>query len=126
MKKSIVVDYDNICAICGRPKESQHHLIFGNSQRKLADEDGLTMPTCNRCHNMAVFRTEQIHDNPMAESLSKALGEFAWERYEIAKELAETKNKLNEFMGNDKRTTPERIIDLTQTKFMARYGRSYL
>lgn len=126
MKKSIVVDYDNICAICGKPRECTHHLVFGASQRKLADEDGLTIPTCNRCHNMAVFRTEQIHDNPMAESLSKAVGQKAWEENYIAEKMADLTTRLNAFTGETKTVTAEELRDEANTAFMARYGRSYI
>ena len=127
-KKSIVVDYDNFCAICGKPRDCDHHLVFGNGLRKLADEDGLFIPIDNGCHNMqyTAFRTGQIHDNSMAESLSKMLGECAWERYKIAEELADLRNRLNEFTKENGRTTPEAIISKSQTEFMARYGRSFL
>lgn len=128
MKKSIVTDYENICAICGKPKEATHHLIFGTGQRKLADEDGLTIPICNGCHNMQYtpFKTAQIHDNSMAESLSKIVGQLAWEENDIAQELADLKNRLNEFMGESERVTAENIRLNARMRFRARYGRFYL
>ena len=125
MKKSIVVDYDNICAVCGKPKECTHHLIFGRGFHNLADEDGLTIPMCNGCHNMQYtpFKTAQIHDNSMAESLSKMLGQLAWEENDIAQELADLKNRLNEFMGESERVTAENIRLNARMRFRARYGR---
>lgn len=39
--KSIITDYINICFFCGKPAEGEHHLLFGNGTRKLAEEDGL-------------------------------------------------------------------------------------
>ena len=128
MKKSIVVDYDNICAICGKPKDVWHHLIFGQGQRKLADEDGLTIPLCNGCHNMqyTAFRCAQIHDNSMAEALSKAVGQKAWEENYIAEKLADLTIRLNAFTGEDKTVTAEELRDEANTAFMARYGRSYI
>lgn len=76
--KSIVTEYTDICLFCGRPAECEHHLIFGNGLRKLADGDGLKVPSCNKCHNMGQIN-DRIHDNPMAEKLSKMLGQAIWE-----------------------------------------------
>lgn len=96
MKKSIVTDYDSICIVCGAPAECRHHLIFGNGLRETADKDGLTVPCCNRCHNMGAV-PETIHGNPMAEKLSKRLGQAIWEMHYGSRE-----------------------------EFRERYGRSYL
>lgn len=74
--KSIVTDYTDICIFCGRPAECEHHLIFGRGLRNLAEQDGLKVPCCNNCHNMG---KERIHENPMAEKLSKMLGQALWE-----------------------------------------------
>ena len=76
MKKTqnIVTEYKGICAFCGRIAEAEHHLLFGNGTRELAEEDGLKVPICNRCHNMGRV-IEQIHGNVMAEKLSKMLGQ---------------------------------------------------
>ena len=50
--KSIVTEYDGICFFCGKPAECEHHLLFGNGIRELAEQDGLKVPMCNKCHNM--------------------------------------------------------------------------
>lgn len=76
--RSIVTDEMGSCFFCGGPVECEHHLLFGTSNRKLAEEDGLKVPSCNRCHNMG-RRLECIHDNPMAEKLSKMLGQAIFE-----------------------------------------------
>lgn len=60
------------------------------------EQDGLKVPACNNCHNMG-RTTERVHDNPMAEKLSKILGQAVYE----AK------------------------ID-SREEFRARYGKSYL
>jgi hypothetical protein len=96
MGKSIVTEYKEICFFCGRPAEGEHHLIFGTAGRELAEKDGLKVPTCNKCHNMGRI-TERIHDNPMAEKLSKMLGQAIYE-----KEIG------------------------TREEFRRRYGKSYL
>jgi nitrate/TMAO reductase-like tetraheme cytochrome c subunit len=96
MSKSIVTEYKEICFFCGRQAEGEHHLIFGTAGRELAEKDGLKVPTCNNCHNMGKL-TERIHDNPMAEKLSKMLGQAIYE-----KEIG------------------------TREEFRKRYGKSYL
>lgn len=75
---SIVTDYERVCFFCGRPAECEHHLLFGNGKRELAEEDGLKVPTCHRCHNLGSIN-ERVHENPMAEKLSKMLGQAVYE-----------------------------------------------
>lgn len=94
--KSIVTEHDTICFFCGRPAECEHHLLFGNGSRELAEKDGLKVPSCSRCHNMGTG-TEGIHNNIMAEKLSRMLGQAIYE---------------------------SRIG--TREEFRARYGKSYL
>lgn len=78
MGKSMVTDYHEVCIFCGKKAEAQHHLIFGMGNRKLCDEDGLTVPICNNCHNMGDI-SSRVHGNPMAERLSKMLGQAFFE-----------------------------------------------
>lgn len=76
--KGIVTEHERICIFCGKVAEGEHHLLFGNGIRELAEQDGLKVPICNYCHNLG--RTmERIHDNPMAEKLSKMLGQAMYE-----------------------------------------------
>lgn len=81
--KSIVTDDMDYCFFCGRPAECKHHLIFGSSNRQKADEDGLIVPACNRCHNMGKV-IERVHDNPMAEKMSRIIGQMSWEKQHIS------------------------------------------
>jgi hypothetical protein len=113
MKHSILTEYDGYCAMCGKPKDAIHHLLFG-SMRKLADEDMVFIPLCNECHNMAQNKLYQIHDNPAAEKLSKMLGQVAWEKEYLAKELEKCGYDIDD------------IKDEARTHFMARYGQSFL
>lgn len=103
---SIVTSYDGICAICGRPKTATHHLIFGSGLRHLADQDGIYIPICDECHTSGRFR---IHDDPVAESLSKIAGQLAWEKKHYQIQL------VDGFYGDEARDA-----------FRKRYGRSYL
>lgn len=77
--ESIVTEYKSICFFCGKPAECEHHLVFGNGVRELAEQDGLKVPSCNKCHTMAIKVSERVHDNVMAEKLSKMLGQMAYE-----------------------------------------------
>lgn len=112
--KSIVTEYTELSAFSASPRECDHHLIFGNGLRKLADEDGLTIPLTNKEHNMGQ-NTEQIHGNQAAEKLSKMLGQEAWEAYHLSKILTEIKD-----------VTPEEIRAEAREAFRKRYGISYL
>lgn len=115
MKKSIITDYTNISAFSGKPNPVCHHTIFGNSLRKLADEDKLTIFVTNEEHNCSSKGTiYQIHDNPAAEKLSKMLGQVAWEKEYLAKELEKQGYDIDD------------IKDEARTHFMARYGQSFL
>lgn len=104
MKKtvSILTKYPRNCAFCGKPCDTEHHLLFGTGYRQLADEDGLKLPTCDDCH---VIGKNRIHDNPMAEKLSKICGQLAYE-----------KQKCSEGF------TPDEAREM----FRKRYGRSFL
>lgn len=94
--KGIVTDYTTICFFCGSPAECEHYLLFGGGNRELAEKDGLKVPACNKCHN-AGRQTERIHENIMAEKLSKMLGQAIYE------------SKIG-----------------TREEFRSRYGKSYL
>jgi len=85
MSKSIVTEYQEICFFCGRQAEGEHHLIFGTAGRELSEKDGLKVPTCNNCHYMGE-PLNRVHGNPMAEKLSKMLGQAVWERNWILKD----------------------------------------
>lgn len=105
--KSIVTNYTNISILSGEPSECRHHLVFGYGQRDKAEEDGLWIPLTHKEHNMANLRSEQIHDNPRAEDLSKIAGQLAFEKEYYRRQLWED--------GQD----PAREV------FRERYGESY-
>lgn len=76
--RSVIVDNEAWSAICGERAEARHHLIFGNGKRDLAEEDGIWIPLTNDEHTTGEL-IRRVHDNPMAESLSKIAGQLAWE-----------------------------------------------
>lgn len=124
MSKSIVTEYDSICFVCGRESEAEHHLVFGGGTRRLAEEDGLKVPICNRCHNMGAVK-EKIHDNPMAEHLSKMIGQLAWEKEYLMERMLEDEFKD---IPDARQQRELKVLErkLARAKFQHRYGKSYL
>lgn len=97
-------EYEQYCFFCGSPDTNgEHHFIFGRGLRNFAEEDGLKASVCDRCHTMGKT-LERVHDNPMAEKLSKMFGQAIYERNECAKGVS---------------------INDAREKFRRRYGRSY-
>jgi len=117
--KSKVTAFNEYSAFSGSPAECQHHLIFGRGLHNLADEDGLIIGLLNKEHNMSSTGTiNQIHGNPVAEKLSKMLGQAIWERNYLIGQL--------ELPFEGKEESFDRISGECRAAFMARYGRSYL
>lgn len=94
----MITDYMNNCIFCGKPTENVHHTVYGFSKRKLSDEDELLLPLCFKHH-------EEIHLNGIAGTMSKMIGQLAYERDRCAE-------------GK----TQEDARDM----FRKRYGNSYL
>ena len=115
--KSKVTEHSEICIFCGRQAECEHHLIFGIAQREKADQDGLVVPSCNDCHNLGKLLS-RVHENPMAEKLSKMLGQAMWERNWILKDSIHYDDGDEEAHDLESR--------IARKEFMRRYGRSYL
>lgn len=106
-KRMSIIDNGDYCFFCNAKASCEHHLIFGMSQRELAEEDGIKVPSCDNCHTIGKNR---IHDNVMAEKLSKMLGQALWELDYV---------KKNTMYGYT-------IGDNAREKFRKRYGKSYL
>lgn len=97
-------EYARYCFFCGNPNiNGEHHFVFGNGMRNLAEEDGLKAHTCDRCHTLGKL-LERIHDNIMAEKLSKMFGQAIFERNEVSKGAT---------------------IDEAREKFRKRYGQCF-
>jgi NMD protein affecting ribosome stability and mRNA decay len=80
---SILTDNKDYCFFCGDPVDCEHHLIFGLSNRNLAELDGIKVPICDHCHTLSKI-DEHIHENSMAEKLSKMLGQAVWEKQKVS------------------------------------------
>lgn len=70
----MITKYEQYCVICGKPKDDIHHLVFGIANRKLSDEDSLTIPVCREHH-------ELLHKYSV---ISKIIGQLAYERDKCA------------------------------------------
>lgn len=108
MAKSTVEqpEYSKYCFFCGAPlARSEHHFLFGSAIRKFAEEDGIKAHVCELCHTMGP-KLDRVHDNPMAEKLSKMFGQAIYERNALASGEVKT-------------------IDEAKQQFQRRYGRVY-
>lgn len=103
MDSILTDDLDN-CYFCGKPADDEHHLIFGNSGRGLAELDGIKVPICKACHTFSKIE-DHIHENPMAEKLSKMLGQAIWEKQRVSEGYS---------------------LEDARDAFRKRYGKSYL
>ena len=64
------------CYICGQLANEWHHAIHGTANRKLADQDGLTVKLCHRCHM-------NLHDKGNFDRELQRLAQVSWmEHYE--------------------------------------------
>lgn len=92
----MITEYEEICVLCGKPKDDSHHLINGIYRNK-CDQDGIIIPLCRKCHT-------EIHKNATCENLCKIAGQLAWER---------------DFYKNGKSGN-------AREQFRKRYGKSFL
>ena len=102
---NILTKYTGFCMFCGKPTTEEHHFCFGRGIRELADKDGIKGNVCRNCHTTGWPVSSRIHDNPMAEKLSKIVGQLAWEKHAVAGGMTE---------------------DEAREAFRKRYGVSYL
>ena len=94
----MITEFTEYCVICNKPRTDEHHLLFGTAKRKLADEDGLTIPVCRECH-------DAIHRDRKLQLLSEIMGQLAYEKSKVAEGMLEAEARID---------------------FTVRYGRSYL
>ena len=89
----LITNYDDICIICGRKAEHQHHCISGVAGRRFAESASLVVPMCSGCHNMfsednvpktktgkAFGQSCDVHHCRKLEVLMKIIGQLAWEK----------------------------------------------
>lgn len=89
-KKSIITEYETLCLICNKPAQCTHHVICGTSDRRLADEDGLTIPLCNSCHNMS---NNSMHLNQSMNVLGHIIGQLAFEKEMVSQGMSKEESR---------------------------------
>lgn len=94
----MITKYFDYCFVCGKPKTDVHHLVFGNSKRKCADQDKLVAPVCREHHEM-------FHNKKEMQVMSHVIGQLLYERDRCASGLT---------------------VDEARESFRRRYGISYL
>jgi len=60
-----------LCFFCGQWATDLHHCIHGTANRKLADQDGLTVMLCRRCHM-------NLHDKGTCDRELQRIAQKAW------------------------------------------------
>ena len=98
-------------------------MVFGTAGRELSEKDGLKVPVCNDCHNMGDILC-RIHGNPMAERMSKIIGQLAWEKEYALQKADEFARIIDE--GREKGEVKQIIHKGGREAFRKRYGCSYL
>lgn len=62
------------CYFCGRMDGlERHHALHGTANRRLADEDGLTVLLCHECHR-------KLHDKGIGDRVLQRAAESIWTR----------------------------------------------
>ena len=68
------------CWLCGAEGVvEQHHCMHGTANRKKADEDGLIINLCIRCHR-------RLHDKGECDGQVKSEAQIRWMDYNMATE----------------------------------------
>ena len=73
--KSILMDKEEGCLVCGNPYVEEHHVFFGTADRKLSEQYGLKVYLCAKHHR---GNTGAHFDS----SLDKFLKKMAQEKFE--------------------------------------------
>ena len=84
MRDSILVEDQEVCAVCGSAMIHRHHIFFGTSNRKLADEDGLWIPLCLKHH---LGSNQAIHFNKIMDRAWKARAQAVYEKSHTREEF---------------------------------------
>lgn len=73
--KSIMQSNPVTCYICGSCRDlTTHHVMHGSANRKKADEDGLTVKLCWKCHS-------DLHDKGLEDKWLQREGMRKWMQY---------------------------------------------
>lgn len=73
--KSILMDKEYGCLVCGSPYVEEHHVFYGTADRRLSNKYGLTVYLCAKCHRGSTG----VHFNL---ELDRALKRMAQKKFE--------------------------------------------
>lgn len=69
-----IIQNEKVCFICGSVRDlERHHCIHGTANRRLAEEDGLTVWLCHDCHM-------NLHDKGEFDKALQSIAMNAWVR----------------------------------------------
>ena len=71
MESIIHTKNKELCFLCGQLGDSVHHCLHGTANRKLADQDGLTVRLCRRCHM-------NLHDKGTCDRELQRIAQEKW------------------------------------------------
>lgn len=74
--KSIIQSNKNICFLCGRKAQEEHHIFFGTANRKLSEKYGLKVYLCAYCHRISKYA---VHNNKETDIKLKIIGQRKFE-----------------------------------------------
>lgn len=66
-----IIHSEDWCFICGGYATDTHHCIHGTANRKLADQDGLTVRLCHTCHM-------KLHDKGSWDKDLQSYAQIKW------------------------------------------------
>lgn len=71
-----IIQKEKECFLCKSPYVHKHHIFFGTANRKLSEQDGLTVWLCPMHHNASRFG---VHFNIDLDDDLKQLAQSKWE-----------------------------------------------
>lgn len=74
MQRASIIQSDRNCWLCKKfgvetVGTDRHHALHGTANRKLADQDGLTVYLCRRCH--AALHDKGLYDRVLQQEAQK-------------------------------------------------------
>ena len=88
-----------------------HHMIHGTANRKKADENGLTVHLCTRCHRL-------LHDKGVNDRELQKYAQLEWERKYVQDEAD------REYMAMNERL--KALPETAREYWMSIFGKNYL
>lgn len=81
----MITKYEGMCIICGKRATDCHHLLYGTANRKLSDQDDLTIPLCKEHH----LGDKSVHKQKELMIMAQIIGQLAYEKKRCAEGMTE-------------------------------------